>query len=105
MSIKSWLVELIVKREIKKIQEGNMKDLLTLLDKGLSLLPFNGNKTNIGTVISFLGVVDVLTQASLPFLHAIAPFLPPVYVVGIGASVTAIGGFHQLVKKIKDNIK
>lgn len=87
---------------IKKAKDGNMKDLFKWLDIALAKLPFNGYKLNIGTVITWLGLLDIVLQSALPFLHTLSTVLPPQYLTIVGVVISAIGLIHKVAKKANE---
>lgn len=66
--------------------------MLTIFDKALSILPFNGKKQSIGLLLSALGL---LFPVIAPVLH---PEVLSQIVLHTGEAITALGSLHKIVK-------
>lgn len=109
LSIKSWaarrIAEYVINKEINKGVKKTMKEFWKSLDKWLAYLPFNGQKTNIGDLVTLLSVITLIVEKFLPGLEELAKHLPPeqaaIITALIGVLVGTVGRFHQLAKFFK----
>ena len=78
-----------------------MNDFFKWVEKGLAILPFNGQKANIGQILFYFGLALDYFDKLVPALQAIAGIVSPQWAAAIGAVIALVGKIHQVLKAVQ----
>jgi len=106
VSLKRKLGRAIVKKAAQNIvqefwEDHSMNDFFKWVEKGLAILPFNGQKANIGQILFYFGLALDYFDKLVPALQAIAGVVSPQWAAAIGAVIALVGKIHQVLKAVQ----